>query len=248
LSISRAAGKAEHNGQIQAIYTPGTDGGVLRNGSDAIVMQVLGAPVELLVTAYLEKAGATVPVVKIDRVQLDGGGESVSPQKSIQVPPKGITLIGHVERKGDLAATPGKVLGDPKGEMRLEGFQVEWPDKPDDVDLIYSARVEGAGTTPTVAAGHFCGTRNAAKRLVGLTLTLTGAKAASYQLQGKAYFSGGYEVDISSGAALSGPSGVEHLTAFGLEVVPINPKSSKGAWEPSSRTKVFRKPSSKPRS
>jgi hypothetical protein len=249
LSISRAAGKAEHNGQIQAIYTPGTDGGVLRNGSDAIVMQVLNAPVELLVTAYLDKAGATVPVVKIDRVQLDGGGESVSPQKSIQVPPKGITLIGHVERKGDLAATPGKVLGDPKGEMRLEGFQVEWPDKPDGVDLTYGARVEGGGATPTVSTGSFCGTRNAAKRLVEVTFSLAGTNAQRHALKGVAHFSGGYEMEISSGMPLSGPSGMEHLTAIALEVVPANAeRSNKGAWEASPRTRIFKGGKSAPKS
>jgi hypothetical protein len=245
ISISRAAGKPEHNGQIQALYTPGTDGGVLRGGADAIVMQVLSAPVELLVTAYLEKAGATPPVIKIDKVGLDGSNEAPAQAKAMEVPAKGISLVGHIERKGDVVAAHGNTLGDPKSELRVEGFQVQWPDKPEGVDLTYTARIEGAGATPTVSTGHFCGTRNAAKRIVAVTFTLTGANADAYDLQGTAQFSGGYEVAVVSGAALAGPSGLEHLTGLRLEAVSAGkPMKSKGPWEASSRTKIFKKASS----
>jgi hypothetical protein len=239
ISISRAAGKPEHNGQIQALYTSGTDGGVLRNGADAIVMQVLNAPVELLVTAYLEKAGATVPVIKIDRVGLDS--ETGAPARAIEVPPKGISLVGHIERKGDVVAAHGNTLGDPKSELRVEGFQIEWPDKPEGLDIAYGARVEGAGMTPTVSSGKFCGTRNAARRIVEVTFALTGAKAQQYALKGKAHFSGGFSKDVEAGIALAGPSGLEHLTGLELEAVPAgSTRAIKGVWDASPRTKIFK--------
>ena len=66
LSISRAAGSTAHNGRIEALYTPGTNAAVLRNGADCLVMQVLDAPVDLLVTAYMERAGVTVPALRVD--------------------------------------------------------------------------------------------------------------------------------------------------------------------------------------
>jgi hypothetical protein len=245
ISISRAAGKLEHNGQVQAIYTPGTDGGVLRNGADAIVMQVMNAPVELLVTAYLEKAGATVPVLKIDQIQLDGSANGAQQGKTIEVPPKGVTLIGHIERRGDMVAAEGNLLGERKSDLRLEGFQVEWPDKPAGVDLEYSARVEGSGATPIVTSGNFCGTRNAAARVQEVTFTLTGPNAGAYQLKGQALFSGGYEADIESGRAIAGPSGMEHLTGLQLKVESSAQKKAKTAWDPSSRTKVFKKAGAK---
>ena len=102
LSIARAAANAQHNGQVQALYTPGTDGGVLRDGRDCIVMQVLNTPVDLLVTAYLDKAGAAVPALKIDKIRLDGD-ETVS-QKRLEVPGKGLSMVGHLERAGDVLA------------------------------------------------------------------------------------------------------------------------------------------------
>jgi hypothetical protein len=246
ISISRAAGKKEHNGTIHALYTPGTDGSVLRDGGDCIVMQVLNAPVDLLVTAYLEKAGAAVPALKVDKIKLEEDALMSARASQITIPPSGITLIGHVERVGDVVAADGQTLGKPESNLRLEGFQVMWPDKPEGVQLTYSARIEGAGTTPTVGVGQFCGTRSAAKRLVGLTFTLSGAKASEYDLNGKAYFSGGFETSIGSGADVRGPTGLEHLEAIQIELKPTAQKRGKGAWEPSSRTKVFKKASSKP--
>jgi hypothetical protein len=241
LSVSRAAANPAHDGTIQAIYTPGTEGSVLRDGRDCIVMQVLNAPVDLLVTAYLAKAGAAVPTLKIDKIALEGERETAPKARAMQVPPKGISIIGHVERKGDVVASAGATLGDPKAESRLEGFQLVWPDKPEGVDVTYSARVEGAGAVAPVSTGQFVGTRNAAKRIVEVSFGLSGAKASQYSLKGKAYFSGGFDADIASGASLSGPSGLEHLTAVALEVVPAPAgKPSKGAWEASPRTKVFR--------
>jgi hypothetical protein len=246
LSIARAAANVQHNGQIQALYTPGSDGSVLRDGHDCIVMQVLNSPVDLLVTAYLDKAGASVPALKIDKIRLDG--DETMGQKALEVPQKGLSLIGHVERAGDIVAKSGEKLGDPAKNLRIEGFQVMWPDKPAGLDLTYSARVEGMGNSPTVSVGQFCGTRNAARRIVGVTFALTGAKAAEYELKGKAFFSGGYDADIESGAALSGPSGMEHLAGIQLQVQPAAaPKKGKGAWDASSRTKVFKKAGSKGR-
>jgi hypothetical protein len=242
LSISRAAGAPGHNGSIQALYTPGTDGSVLRDGKDCIVMQVLSAPVDLLVTAYLEKIGVAVPSLKIDKIALDRDA-AASSGKPMEVPPKGISIIGHIERTGDVVATPGQTLGDLASNLRVEGFQVMWPDKPKGVELMYSGRVEGAPAAPLMPIGKFCGTRNSAKRLVEVTFTLTGDRASSYELKGVASFSGGFSAEIRSGLSIQGPSGLEHLTALQLSAEESRTKKQvQGAWEPSPRTKIFRAP------
>jgi hypothetical protein len=238
ISISRAAGKKEHNGTIQALYTPQTDGSVLRDGRDCIVMQVLNGAVDLLVTAYLEKAGATVPALKVDKIALDGEVASTG-GKPVAIPPNGISIIGHIERSGDQVVTQGKRLGDPQSNLRLEGFQVMWPDKPTGLELSYSARVEGAGEMPLVSSGKFCGTRNAAKRIVGVTFSLTGPRASEYKLDGEAYFSGGFSCPIESGKVLEGPTGLEHLTGVTVNVSEQVRSTSQGLWAESSRTKVF---------
>jgi hypothetical protein len=206
---------------------------MLRDGRDCIVMQVLDAPADLLVTAYLEKSGAAVPALKIDKIRLDGedAGGPLAPQV---VPPKGLSAIGHLERRGDVLAKPGETLGSPEGDLRLEGIQLMWPDKPEGVDIAYSALVEGAGETPKATTGQFCGTRNAARRLVGVTFGLTGKAADHYRIEGEVHFSGGFKAAIDSGAALQGPTGVEHLTALRINVKKKNP------WEASPRTRVLK--------
>lgn len=241
ISISRAASNPANNGRIQALYTPGTEGSLLRDGRDCIVMHVSDAPVDLLVTAYLEKAGAAVPSLKIDKIALEG--EVATPQaKTIQVPPKGISLIGHIERRGDAVASQGERLGEVSGDFRLEGFQIAWPDQPAGVELAYSAHVEGGGPPTTVTTGNFCGTRNSAKRIIGVKFELVGPKAAEYKLQGHAYFSGGFSSPLSSGALLTGPSGLEHLTALSLDVRSPAKGKNKNPWEASAQTRILKAP------
>lgn len=240
LSVSRAAGAETSNGTIQALYTPKTNGAILRDGSDCIVVHISNGPVDLLVTAYLPHKGAVVPAIKIDQVALDPEGGAIKP---ITVAPKGMSLIGHVERTGDLVASEGERLGDPGSNLRLEGFQVMWPDRPDKVDLTYGVSVEGLGATPPVNSGSFCGTRNQGRRIVGATFGLAGEEADRYRLEGTAYFSGGYEMDVGAGVPLSGPSGVEHLTALKIRVAPngaTGAHAGAALGTKPSRTHVFR--------
>jgi hypothetical protein len=239
ISISRAAANAQHRGHVQALYTPETEGSVLRDGRDCIVMQVLNAPVDLLVTAYLEKSGAAVPALKIDKIRLDGDDLG---NRAIEVPQHGLSMIGHIERTGDVLAREGERLGTADSNLRLEGFQLMWPDKPEGVDVEYAVRVERAGPMPAVRTGNFTGFRNAAARVVGVTFRLVGERAGQFKIGGKASFSGGYEMPIESGAPLAGPTGVEHLTALELTIQPVKGGAAKGAWQASSRTRIYKQP------
>jgi hypothetical protein len=203
-------------------------------------MQVLNAPVDLLVTAYLDNAGVAVPSLKIDKIALEGDAAPVA-SKPIEVPAEGISIIGHVERTGDIVAAGGERLGGPESNLRLEGFQIMWPNRPEGIDITYSANIEGAGPTPTVGTGHFCGTRNAARRITSLTFELAGPQADQYELQGLAFFSGGYSSAIWSGTRVSGPSELEHLVALDLNVLPSERTArKKNLWEPSTRTRVMK--------
>jgi hypothetical protein len=197
---------------------------------------VLDAPADLLVTAYLDKSGAAVPALKIDKIRLEG---DESPTNVPEIPQSGMSLIGHIERTGDVLARPGETLGKPGTELRLEGFQVMWPDRPAGVDLAYSVVVEGAGQSPEVKSGQFCGTKNSARRIVGVRLSVVGERAGHYELAGKAHFSGGFVAGLTSGKSVAGPTGMEHLTALELHVSPVTKK--RGSWDPSSHTKIFKR-------
>ena len=248
LSVSRAPGSAASAGKLEILSTPKTHGTILCDGADCIVMHVIDAPVELLVTAYLAHAGAVVPVIKIDQIGLDAESTQSAvavPAKTgrqIEISGKGLSIIGHIERTGDVVASEGQCLGEAAGNLRLEGFQVMWPDRPEGVDLAYSIAVEGVGATPIVKTGKFCGTKGEARRITEVTFALIGPQAGQFQLDGTAYFSGGFQVPASSGMALSGPSGFEHLTAISLRVLPTLQlkKKTKNPWDESPQTKVFK--------
>jgi hypothetical protein len=262
MTVSRAPGNPLNNGRIEAIWTPGTMGATLRDGSDCIVMHVQDAPAELLVSAFVAQAGAAAPVLRIDKIGLDEPGQpaAVAPstvgaslppaavavpapvQQPIRISNEGVSLIGHIERVGDAVASEGQLLGDPASGLRLEGFQAMWPNHPKEVDLAYSVTLEGLGTTQTVTTGQFCGSKGESRRLTEVTFTLVGANAHKFELEGVAYFSGGFSVPITSGLPASGPSGLEHLTALKLGVAIALPGKQQVAnpWDQSPRTKVFK--------
>ncbi len=239
LSVSRAPNCAA---KIETLSTPKTHGTILRDGSDCIVMLISDAPAELLVTAVCEQANAVAPSIKVDRIALDGGPSVEAPAapKPIEIGPKGLSIIGHVERKGDVVVKEGEVLGDPNSTHRVEGFQLMWPDKPEGVDLAYNVSMEGFGATPVVKTGKFCGTRGEARRITEVTFTLVGPDANKYQLDGLACFSGGFKVPVESGIPLGGPSGIEHLTAISLRPIVNATATQKNPWTDSAKTKVFK--------
>lgn len=168
--------------------------------------------------------------------------------RRIEIGGKGISVIAHIERTGDVVAAEGSAVGDPDKGLRVEGFQVMWPDRPDGVDLAYRISVEGAGQMPAVTTGKFCGTRGQARRITELSFTLVGPEATKYALEGQAWFSGGFQLPVSSGATLGGPSGLEHLTALSLKAVPANAKTGPAGnpWVESAATKVFRATTASP--
>lgn len=258
MTVTRAPGATTANGKLELLGTPNTHGSILRDGSDCIVMHVSEAPVELAVSAYLQNASAAVPALRIDQIALDPAIPSpVAAAKPaatkaapapLQISQQGISVIAHVERTGDVVGSAGLPVGDPAQTLRVEGFQVMWPDRPSGVDLAYSISVEGIGPMPAVTTGKFCGTRGQARRITEVSFALTGPESARYALEGSAWFAGGFHLPISSGAILGGPSGLEHLTALSLKVVPASGTSEPVAnpWTESAKTKVFKAKAASP--
>jgi hypothetical protein len=238
-------------GKTEVLVANKSSGMTLRDESDCIVMLVTEAPVELLVAAFSNAAVIAKPALKVDRVALGQIAvptpiptqSSVPPSvKPIRINEKGLSVIGHVEQIGDLMVENGQILGDPEKSLRLEGFQLAWPDRPQGVDIAYSVAVEGAGTLPVVKTGSFSGTRREARRITEVTFALVGPDAEKYSLDGEACFSGGFRLPVTSGAPLGGPSGLEHLTALAIRISPQSEEHGRSGnpWEESAKTRVFK--------
>lgn len=268
LSVTRAPSGNGIGGKVELLGTPGTDGSLLRSGRDCIVMLVQDATVNILVSAYLSDINGAAPSLKIDRIALDQPDMAARPASAvssgtagsadnfpvagksatalpIQISANGISVIGHFERLGDIVASGGADPGVNGDDLRLEGFQLEWPDKPTGLDILYGVGIEGVGRMPTVKTGKYAGTRGEAKRVIELTLTLNGPDSEMFRLEGEARFSGGFHVPLSSGLPLSGPSGMEHLTGLRIDVLPVD-ANTVNPWDASASTKVFKSGASAP--
>jgi hypothetical protein len=256
LALARSPSAVNNDGKLQTIATAGDLGMLLRDASDCVMLLVSGGPVELLVSACLERPDSPMPKLRLDRVALEAMAAAPAapampaapvPQPTpvapgpITISPHGISLIGHIQSVGDKVAAMGEFLGDPKSNLRLEGFQAAWPDRPAGVDLSYGVTIEGHAPTANVVSGKFCGTRNEARRITEVRFDLVGPQANAWRLEGSAHFSGGYQMPLVPGMALTGPSGSEHLTALNLRAVPsATPGKAASAWDASARTTVFK--------
>jgi len=129
-------------------------------------------------------------------------------------------LLGHVERQGDVRVSAGEWLGDPKSKARLEGFQVIWPQKPEEVTVVAGCKAGQA--TQQVKNDEFLGTRQKATQITQLAVCLNGPEASNYQLNGEAAFSDGSLQQLGDPKAVAGSNG-SYLVAVRLSVAPNQP-------------------------
>lgn len=222
LCVSRVADLTGEGGRVECFTIAGEKDGVLRGAGDCILWRVEDRPIGMLVTAFLEQEGETVPAVQIQCLDAVDGApmRSVAAERGrppIVVAPHGVSIIACVDGQSDVVASAGECLGSPDSMRSITGFQLEWPDRPAGVDIVYSVSLEGHGCLPEVRTGHFCGVREAGVRMTEIAIGLTGEQAGRYRLTGQAYFSGGFTVYFEGGV-IGGPSGFEHLAALRLEV------------------------------
>jgi hypothetical protein len=160
-----------------------------------------------------------------------------------------VEVLAHVSHRGDAISKQGDWVCGPSMPMPIEGFEIRWPNRPVDVDLVYSVYSgrRNRQRSREAHAGHFVGTRGKSAPLMGLTLGLKGRRASEYELRCDALFLGSQVLSKrGTEVSLSGPTGQEPLVGFRLSIASrvksysamqvTNPKSAK----PSGRVRVYR--------
>ncbi|WP_336488162.1 hypothetical protein [Methylobacterium nigriterrae] len=230
--------------QVEMLFSPGAAGGVLRQPGDLCVLSAQSEATILITTLgeqgkNLGRADAVrLELNRLDQAAPQPRASAPLPALSAPVPQSAsaserlipLRIAGHIERQGDVFVSAGEWLGDPNGSARLEGFSLQWPRRPGDVDVAYGCAVGGLGRMPDVVAGEFVGTRGQGRGINGISLNLIGDAADAYALIVEAAFSDGtYFGPALAPVDLMGPTGREHLVALRLQLSEMGARAQKPA-------------------
>ena len=128
-----------------------------------------------------------------------------------------IRVLGHIAGIGDVYGNANEWLAGPSAPSRIEGISIEWPTKPEGVDIRYSVKTAQPLNISgrIVDLGAFAGTRGKAMPLTNLMLELSGPDASVYQFSVEALFLGAPVMHASGErVVLSGPTGREPLVGL----------------------------------
>jgi hypothetical protein len=131
-----------------------------------------------------------------------------------------LRLLAHVAGIGDVVVGPNEWVAGPATPSRIEGLALQWPQKPDDLDLRYAVKSAAQAATPKmVDLETFAGTRGRALPITGIVLEMLGDSASDFQFVAEALFLSSPALRaVGQRVVLSGPTGREPLVGLRVTV------------------------------
>ncbi len=230
-------------GSIDFFPGEGISKNMLHKLGDTIVARVKGGVTTVLITEYHMFDATIEPIdLRIDRIDNSPAimrGFSViatataptaieSDQASAA-----LTLTAHVQGAGEVVSGTGWI-GQHNETRLIEGFCIDWENKPEGVDLVYTSTTAGSGPRPNVTTGTYTGMRNQSLGLVAAGFTLVGPNRHFYELLGHIVFSGHAPQLIVPNQVMHGPTGMEPLVALHICIKPVtkmNAARYKSPWD-----------------
>jgi hypothetical protein len=209
------------DGDISLISSPDFEQGVLWSPGACLVAQAAQAGRLRFIVSPSISNGSTAAQVHLISLSSDPSGVHRRGSETSRLDLSSLRVLGHVAGKGDVTVRTGEWIAGPAAPSRIEGFAIQWPNKPRTINIRYAARVGGANATntPFVEIGAFAGTRGKALPLVGAALEISGAEAAAYELAVDAIFLGSPQMRIlGQRVVLSGPTGREPLVGLRIAI------------------------------
>ena len=212
-------------GKVHFLCSTSVNNNCLTNTSECIVIRVDSEQATLLVSENNEEH--TTPLqLKVDKVSdltlntaiKTNITETVETSSATLSQPEDVYLTGHIALHGNVQSAVGECLGNPQLQHYIEGFTVEWENRPDDVDIAYFCEIEYMGRTPTSLSGCFVGTRHRSLAIQSVSFSLIGSQAKNYQLSGQAFFNKQEPLNIITGIDSHGPTMKEALVALQIIV------------------------------
>lgn len=190
---------------------------------DTLIIRVKNGRGTLLITEY-QREGVTLQTIdlRIDQIDTSEAILRRSPKTPIagmdEAPSARVTLklTGHFGH--GIKVVQAATLGDPHIERYLEGFCIEWPNRPEGVDLAYSCHVAGV-LQPAVTTGQFLGSVGKNSPITAIAMALIGPQRANYQLNAWAAFAGLAPKPLLPGQEFVAPANA-FLTALHVSISP----------------------------
>jgi hypothetical protein len=238
---------------ISFILHPDHDRALLFQPGRCLVVRAT-APGKLLIdVAPLQEGGSAAATIRIEALNQGKASSFVEREKTrngLQRDFRDFRVRGHIANIGDVIVNANEWLAGPAAPSRIEGISIEWPGKPQDINIRYSVKTARAQAISDrqMELGSFAGTRGKALPIVGITLEIFGPAAANFQLSAEAIFLGS-PVARATGdrLVLSGPTGREPLVGLriGAEelemaAATLSKPSANRPARPPSRVRVFR--------
>jgi hypothetical protein len=241
---------------IELVLSPDHQQAVLWEPGSCLVVRA-ATPGELLVEVIpADAGGSTAATVKIETLTQGVAERAIGQHRLDDVDLQRLEVLGHVAGFGDVVVHEDEWIAGPNAPARIEGISINWPGKPEDLDIHYSVKLARphAASGKLTKVGGYAGTRGRALPILGINLELTGRRARGLQLSGEAAFLGAPLTRVTGKkVSISGPTGREPLVGFRLRLddnsAPLQPELPTAAGAKSSaRVRVFRPSGARTRS
>jgi hypothetical protein len=239
----------KHQKNIELVLSPDHGDAVLWQPGSCLVVRALKPGQIFVEVVAIDKGGSTAATVKIETLSQGEAAPTTRRRSSAtDVDFSHLRLLGHVAGSGDVFARADEWIAGPDAPARIEGLSIDWPGKPDDLDIRYSVKLArpNAASGRITGLGGYVGTRGRALPIVSVTVELTGPGASAFRLAAEAAFLGAPLTRMTGKqVTVSGPTGREPLVGFRLRLdeinIPLQPDLPPVARPKSSgRTRIFR--------
>jgi hypothetical protein len=195
---------------------------VLWQPETCLVVRALAAGRLSVQVIPAHEGGSVAATVRIEPLS-QGKAVSAFAKKRSSLPSSrgNVSILGHVTGIGDVVVDANEWIAGPSAPSRIEGISIEWPGKPQDLEIHYAVKTAKPQTNSgrKMSLGSFAGTRGKSMPIVSLMLEMSGPGAADSQFSVEAIFLGApAKLITGQRIVVSGPTGREPLVGLRIGI------------------------------
>jgi hypothetical protein len=158
--------------------------------------------------------------VPVATMAASDGDDATGDPTSSAPPPVSLTILAHIQHRGDVTGPAGSWVGDDAMAYWVEGFSLSLNGGIEPISLVYRALLFDGSITPWVTDREFCGTRSQGQPLLGFQVQLRGAAELAYDCFHGARFTDGKQWAPSAAGTICVAASRAPLAAIWVDVRP----------------------------